>query len=183
MSTDCVFTGRKGKYTEDDVPDAEDLYGRSKLLGELNRPGCMTIRTSIFGRDFLKSSALLEWFLSQRGGKVKGYRNAIYTGFPTQVLARIMGDLIERHSHLEGLYQVASAPISKLDLLIKIRNALKLDIVIEPFDDPPCDRSLSAARFVSATGYRIPTWDEMIDELARDTTPYDEWRKHYAVSA
>jgi len=83
MTTDCVFTGQKGNYTEDDVPDAEDLYGRSKLLGEVDRPGCLTIRTSIFGRDFLKSSALLEWFLSHRGGRVKGYSNALYTGCPT----------------------------------------------------------------------------------------------------
>ena len=82
MSTDCVFSGRKGAYTEDDLPDPDDLYGRSKLLGEVDRPGCLTIRTSIFGRDFLKQDALLEWFLSNRGGHVRGYRNAIYSGFP-----------------------------------------------------------------------------------------------------
>jgi len=182
MTTDCVFTGQKGNYTEDDVPDAEDLYGRSKLLGEVDRPGCLTIRTSIFGRDFLKSSALLEWFLSHRGGRVKGYRNALYTGFPTQVLARIMGDLIENHPNLSGLYQIASQPISKHDLLVRIRDAMGLDIEIEPYDDPPCDRSLSAARFVSATGYRIPTWDEMITELAADTTPYDQWRQRHGIA-
>jgi dTDP-4-dehydrorhamnose reductase len=183
ISTDCVFSGRKGHYTEDDVPDAKDLYGRSKLLGELARPGCLTIRTSIFGRDFLKQSALLEWFLSNRGGKVKGYQHAIYTGFPTQTLARIMGDIIASYPELHGLYQVASQPISKYELLVKIRNAIRLDIEVEPFDDPPCDRSLSADRFIAATGYRMPTWDEMIAELAADPTPYDEWRKQYAGAA
>jgi len=182
MSTDCVFSGRKGNYTEDDVPDAEDLYGRTKLLGEVDRPGCLTIRTSIFGRDFLKQSALLEWFLSNRGGQVKGYKNAIYTGFPTQVLARIMGDIIEHFPQLSGLYQIASRPISKYELLVRIREAMKLNIEIIPYDDPPCDRSLSAARFVAATGYRIPAWDEMLAELAQDSTPYDEWRKQYATT-
>ncbi len=182
MSTDCVFSGRQGHYSEEDFSDAEDLYGRSKYLGELNREGCLTIRTSIFGRDFLKQSALLEWFLSQRGGTVMGYRNAIYTGFPTQVLARIMGDLIEQHPQLSGVYQIASGPISKYDLLMRLRAAMQLDITIEPYDDPPCDRSLSAAKFLQATDYSIPTWDEMVAELATDPTPYDEWRHHYATA-
>jgi dTDP-4-dehydrorhamnose reductase len=182
MSTDCVFSGRRGDYAEDDVSDAEDLYGRTKFLGELNRPGCLTIRTSIIGRDFLKQSAFLEWFLSHRGGQVRGYKNALYTGLTTQVLARIMGDLVENYPDLSGLYQIASQPISKHDLLVKLREAMKLDIEITPYDDPPCDRSLSAARFLAATGYTIPGWDEMIAELASDTTPYDEWRQRYAAA-
>jgi dTDP-4-dehydrorhamnose reductase len=181
LSTDCVFSGRKGGYTEEDVSDAEDLYGRTKYLGEVTGPGCLTIRTSIFGRDFLKESALLEWFLSNRGGKVRGYRNSIYTGFPTMVMARIIGDIIASHPDLSGLYQVASAPISKCELLGKIRDAMRLDIEIAPWDDPPCDRSLRADKFVAATGYRIPGWDEMIRELAEDPTPYDEWRRRHAT--
>jgi len=176
MSTDCVFSGRKGGYTEDDLPDPEDLYGRSKLLGEVDRPGCLTIRTSIFGRDFLKKDALLEWFLSNRGGRVRGYKNAIYSGFPTQVVARIIGDLLLEQPSLSGLVQIASTPISKYALLTMLRETMGLDIEIEPFDDRPCDRSLSAARFVAATGYRIPAWDEMVAEVAADPVPYDEWR-------
>ena len=177
VSTDCVFSGRKGgSYTEDDLPDPEDLYGRSKLLGEVDRPGCLTIRTSIFGRDFLKQSALLEWFLSNRGGRVRGYRKAVYSGFPTQVLARIIGDVLESHPGLSGLVQVASLPITKYDLLVMLREAMALDIEIEPYDDPPCDRSLSATRFVAATGFTIPSWEEMVLEVAADSTPYDEWR-------
>jgi dTDP-4-dehydrorhamnose reductase len=180
MSTDCVLSGRTGNYGEDDVADAEDLYGRTKLLGEVVRPNCLTIRTSIFGRDFFKQSAFLEWFLSHRGGKVRGFKNAIYSGFPTQVLARIMGDILQDHPDLSGLYQIASQPISKYRLLVELREALKLDIDIEPYDDQPCDRSLRAARFVAATGYAIPGWDQMLMELASDPTPYDEWRKQYA---
>ncbi len=180
MSTDCVFSGRKGNYTETDIPDPEDLYGRTKLLGEIDRPGCLTIRTSIFGRDFVKDSALLEWFLSQRGKTVKGYTRAIYTGFPTQVLAQIMGDLIEHYPTLSGLYQVASAPISKYELLVRIRDAMNLPIEIEPEDQFFCDRSLDATRFRAATGYAIPSWDEMISTVAQDPTPYDAWKQSHS---
>ena len=176
ISTDCVFSGRKGNYTERDIPDPEDLYGQTKLLGESDR--CLTIRTSIIGRD-LKQIGLLEWFMSQK--QVRGYTNAIFTGFPTQVLARIIGDIITNYRHLSGLYHVASAPISKYDLLVKIRDAMDLDIEITPYDALPCcDRSLNPARFLAATNYKIPSWDEMIAELAADTTPYDEWRAKYA---
>lgn len=183
MSTDCVFSGRKGNYTETDIPDAEDLYGRTKLLGEVDRPGCLTMRTSIFGRDFVKNSALLEWFLSQRGKQVRGYTRAIFTGFPTQVLASIMGDVIEHYPDLSGLYQVASAPISKYELLVKIRDAMHLPIEIEPERDFYCDRGLDATRFITATGYHVPSWDEMVQELANDTTPYDMWKQNYGAGA
>ncbi|MBU1691711.1 SDR family oxidoreductase [Patescibacteria group bacterium] len=182
VSTDCVFSGRKGNYTEDNMPDPEDLYGRTKLLGEVNRTNCLTVRTSIIGRDFLKRTGLLEWLLANRGGGVKGYKNAIYTGLPTQVLARIIGDVIEHHPKLSGLYHIASRPISKYDLLVSIRDALNLDIEVEPCDDPPCDRSLNPARFVSDTGHAIPEWAEMLAELAADPTPYDEWRKSHATT-
>jgi len=181
ISTDCVFSGRKGNYTESDVPDAEDLYGRTKLLGEVSRPGCLTIRTSIIGRDLKKQSALLEWFLSHRGGHVRGYRNSLYSGLTTLAMAHIIGDILTDYPHLSGLYQVSSSPISKYDLLVKIRAAMQLDIEIEPHDDPPCNRSLSAARFIAATGDRIPSWDEMVAGLASDSTPYDEWRERYAA--
>jgi dTDP-4-dehydrorhamnose reductase len=179
VSTDCVFSGRKGCYTEDDVPDADDLYGRTKLLGEVSLKGCLTIRTSIIGRDFRKQSALLEWLLSNRNGRVKGYVNAIYSGFPTQVFARIMEALIVDYPDLSGLYHVSSDAISKYDLLVKIRDALKLDIEIESDGGFCCDRSLDSSRFRTETGYPIPGWDSMIAELAQDDTPYDEYRRRY----
>ena len=174
-----MFSGRKGHYTEDDVPDADDLYGRTKLLGEVTHEGCLTLRTSIIGRDFLRSSSLLEWFFSNRNKKVKGYVNAIYSGFTTQALAQIMEGIIVDHPHLSGLYHVSSDPISKYDLLVKVRDAMNLSIEIEPYVDFFCDRSLISSRFRAETGYRIPGWDEMIVELAQNVTPYDEYRRLY----
>jgi dTDP-4-dehydrorhamnose reductase len=176
FSTDCVFSGKKGSYLEDDFADADDLYGRTKFLGELNREGCLTIRTSLFGRDFIKKTALLEWFLSNRGGTINGYVNAIFSGFPTQILSGIVRDLIKDYPGLSGLYHISSAPISKYDLLMKINDALDIDVNIEPYTDYVCDRSLDSSKFKSETGYAIPDWDTMISILAEDQTPYDQWR-------
>jgi dTDP-4-dehydrorhamnose reductase len=182
ISTDCVFNGRKGGYTEDDPPDAEDLYGRSKLLGELDRPDSLTLRTSIIGRDFQHDHGLLEWFLAQRGGVVKGYRGVIYSGLTTRALARLIAALIEWHPRLAGLYQAASSPISKHDLLATIRDTLDLAVTIEPVAEPRSDRSMKAERLAAATGYRAPSWREMIADLAADPTPYDVWRKDHAAT-
>src|SRR5687767_1481539 len=113
ISTDCVFSGIAGNYREDDVADAADIYGRSKLLGEVTGSNCLTLRTSMIGRELATSHSLVEWFLSNRHGRVEGYAGAIYTGFPTIVLAEIIGDLITDHASLAGLYHVASDPISK----------------------------------------------------------------------
>ncbi len=122
ISTDCVFSGEKGNYSEIDKPDPMDLYGRSKLLGELNRPGCLTLRTSIIGWELSRFSSLLSWFASQRGRSIKGYKNAIYSGFSTSVIARLISDLIETRPDLQGIYHVASVPISKYDLLNQLRD-------------------------------------------------------------
>jgi dTDP-4-dehydrorhamnose reductase len=184
ISTDCVFSGRAGGYTEDDIPDPEDLYGRTKLLGEVTgRPGALTLRTSIIGRDFTKRAGLLEWFIANRGGRVQGYTTHRYSGVTTAALARIIGDLIERRPGLSGLYQVAGAPITKADLLCRISAAMKLDITIEPAAVTPArDLTLDGSRFTRETGITPPSWDAMIADLAADPTPYDEWRKHYAAA-
>src|SRR5262245_57999934 len=111
LSTDCVFSGRKGAYTESDVPDAEDLYGRSKYLGEVAGPRCLTLRTSIIGRELSRKTGLLEWFLSQRGKTVNGFRNAVFSGFTTHEMARIIECLLTRSPGAQGVYHVSSAPI------------------------------------------------------------------------
>lgn len=166
MSTDCVFSGRRGSYTEDDTPDAEDLYGRSKLLGEVAGPPCITLRTSIIGRELSRKTGLLEWFLGQRGRTIKGYRRAIFSGFTTHEMARIIDRMLTGPGPGHGLYQVSSAAISKFDLLTAIRDRLKLDIAIEPDDSYICDRSLDSSRFRAAFSYQPPSWNAMIDELA-----------------
>ncbi len=165
LSTDCVFSGRKGNYSEDDTPDAEDLYGRSKVLGEVDEPGCLTLRTSIIGRELSRKTGLLEWFLSQRGGVVKGFRNAIFSGFTTLEMARIIERLLTASPKAEGLYHVSAAAISKHDLLHKINAALGLGITILPDDEFHCDRSLDSTRFRREFGYVPPAWDEMVAEL------------------
>jgi dTDP-4-dehydrorhamnose reductase len=176
ISTDCVFNGRKGNYTEEDVSDAEDLYGKSKSLGEVFTDGCLTLRTSIIGRELNTSHSLVEWFLSKRGGKVKGFTEAIYTGFPTLVLSHIISDLIENHQDLQGLYHLSSEPISKYDLLCLLRDFYKVPIEIEPYADFKIDRSLDSSKFRRTTGFAPPRWEKMIEEMAQDTTPYDDFR-------
>lgn len=166
LSTDCVFTGRKGLYCEADTPDADDLYGRTKLLGEVVEPHCLTLRTSMIGPELSRKSGLLEWFLAQEGKTVKGFVKAIFSGFPTVELARIIELVLLKGPGLHGLYHVASDPISKYDLLTLIRDRLHLPIAIEPDSTFECDRSLDASRFHKDTGYSPPPWDVMIDHMA-----------------
>lgn len=175
ISTDCVFSGFRGNYSEIDVPDPVDLYGRTKLLGELNQPGCLTLRTSIIGWQLNTFSGLLSWFALQRNKHIKGYRKAIYSGFSTAVLTQLIGDILQTRPDLSGIYQVASEPISKFDLLVKLRDILGWDdIVIEPDDQFFCDRRLSGTRFTSVTGWMPSTWEVMLHGLVAEWPDYEE---------
>lgn len=178
ISTDCVFSGRKGMYNEEDASDAEDLYGRSKFLGEVAGDGCLTLRTSIIGRELSTASGLVEWFLSNSGGSVRGYSRAIYSGFTTQALAEIIADLIEAHPELSGLWQISSEPINKYALLGLIRDAFDSPIELIPDETVAIDRSLDSSRFRARALFVPPSWPTMIRELASDPTPYSLWRKH-----
>jgi len=175
ISTDCVFAGTRGSYRESDVADAADLYGRSKLLGEVDAPA-LTLRTSIVGRELRGSTGLLEWFLSRAGGSADGYTRARFSGVTTPQLASVVGDLIERHAELSGLYHVAAAPISKHDLLLLIRDAFGLCVDVRPREEPAIDRTLDGSRFAAETGLRAPDWPAMVRSLAADPTPYEDWR-------
>ena len=177
ISTDCVFDGKKGNYREDDISNATDVYGKSKNLGEVVEGNCLTLRTSIIGRELQTNHSLVEWFLSNRGGRAKGFVNAVYSGFPTIVLAGIIADLIANHKDLSGLYHVSSEPINKYELLELINEAYQADVEIEPFEDFRIDRSLDSTKFREKTGFQPPTWRQMINLMADDRTPYDEWRK------
>ncbi len=165
LSTDCVFSGDKGGYREENRPDAADLYGRSKLLGEVSGEGALTLRTSMIGLGLYRKTSLVDWFLAQ-SGRVQGYRNAVFSGLTTRELARVIGGLLEKHPQASGLYHLSAAPISKLELLHKLRERLALKIDIVPVDEPRIDRSLDSTRFRRVFGYAPPTWDQMLDELA-----------------
>lgn len=165
VSTDCVFSGERGNYVEADCPDARDLYGRSKLLGEVDCPHAVTLRTSIIGPELGGgANGLVGWFLSEKGS-VKGYSGARFSGLPTVTLARIMRDVVEPDPTLRGLYHVGADPIDKLTLLRLLRDAYAKAIEIEPDANVVIDRSLDSTRFQAATGYKAPPWPELVDEM------------------
>ena len=176
ISTDCVFSGRRGDYREEDLTDAEDLYGRTKSLGEVMAENVLTLRTSIIGRELANFHSLLEWFLAQGHTRVRGYRRAMFSGTTTNQLTSIVCDVIEKYPDLVGLYHVTGPTISKFDLLSLVRDAYALDIEIIPDNEFSCDRSLSGEKFHAATGYASPGWGELVERLAQDETPYEHWR-------
>jgi dTDP-4-dehydrorhamnose reductase len=173
FGTDCVFSGRQGPYKETDTPDATDIYGRSKLLGEVVGAGCLTIRTSIVGRELRGGYSLFDWFISQRGKAVKGFRGALYTGVTTGTAADIVARIVREQPDLSGLWQVAGPAISKFDLLGLVRDAMGLDIVLEPDDVFHCDRRLDGSRFAETTGIRTPSWPDMVAAMTAESSLYD----------
>ena len=175
FSTDCVFSGRRGNYGEEDPPDAYDLYGRSKFLGEGATPNAITLRTSIIGRELTEHRSLLDWFLSQKGKKVRGFRKVIYSGITTNEMANVVSLIIRSFSTLSGLFHVASDPISKYDLLLLIREAYGLEVDVQRDDREVSDRSMCGEKFHKASGWRSPSWPDMVRTLAADPTPYEAW--------
>jgi dTDP-4-dehydrorhamnose reductase len=164
ISTDCVFSGAKGGYRETDFPDASDYYGRTKLLGEVDYPHAITLRTSIIGHELRSNHGLIGWFLAQEGS-VKGFCKAIFSGLPTVELSRVIRDLVVPRGDLRGLYHVASEPINKCELLQLVANAYGKKIEIVPDDTWVIDRSLNADRFRTATGYVASPWPELIRRM------------------
>ena len=164
ISTDCVFSGGKGLYLESDPPDANDLYGRSKLLGEVDYPNAVTLRTSIIGHELQGARSLVGWFLAQQG-IVKGFTNAIFSGLPTVELARIVRDHVLSNPELHGLYHVAAQPITKYDLLRLVASTYGKDIQIVPDESLRIDRSLNGNRFNQATGYSPAAWPDLIHAM------------------
>ena len=174
LSTDCVFAGRKGPYNEESPTDAEDLYGRSKLLGEAAGSGCLTIRSSIVGRELRGGSSLIEWFLSQRGRKATGYAGALYTGLTTNTMADLMATLVRNEPALSGIWHVASEPITKYELLKLVNRHYNLGVELACDSNFAIDRRLDGSRFRARTGYSPPSWDDMIAGMRADPTPYDQ---------
>lgn len=164
FSTDCVFSGRRGMYTESDTPDAEDLYGRSKLLGELHDRHTVTLRSSLVGHELGRKASLVEWFLAQRE-RVCGFKNAIFNGFTTIEMARIVRMLLERRPDVHGVWHASSQPIDKYSLLTLIKRHYAVGTQIDPNEDFVCDRSLDSSRFRARIDYTPPSWDFMIAEM------------------
>ncbi len=164
VSTDCVFSGKQGNYAESDLADAQDVYGRSKLLGEVDYPHAVTLRTSIIGHELRSAHGLIDWFLSQQA-QVKGYTEAVFSGLPTCELARVVRDFVIPHVSLRGVYHVAAEPISKHDLLQIVSREYGKNLRIEPDDKVKINRSLDASRFREATGYVAPAWPDLIAQM------------------
>jgi dTDP-4-dehydrorhamnose reductase len=173
FSTDCVFKGDRGCYTEDDAGDAEDWYGRTKYMGEVQGPHALTLRTSIIGRELRGHRSLVDWFLSQAGGTVRGFAKAIYSGITTREMVNVIDLILSRNDKIRGLFQVASTSISKYELLCLIREKTGMHIAIQRDEETGIvDRSLNSDRFYRATGYKAPPWPEMISGLADDINRY-----------
>jgi dTDP-4-dehydrorhamnose reductase len=166
ISTDCVFTGRQGKYRETDAPDALDLYGRSKLLGEVDEPHAVTLRTSIIGHELASAHSLVGWFLAQEG-RVRGFTRAVFSGLPTVELAKVIRDHVLSRPDLRGLWHVSSDPIPKNDLLQLLKTAYGKLIEITPDDQLVIDRSLDSTRFRAETGWQPAPWTELIHSMRR----------------
>lgn len=167
ISTDCVFSGAKGNYSETDISDATDLYGKSKWMGEVQYPHTLTIRTSIIGHELQSQHSLIDWFLSQ-SGPTKGYTKAIFSGFPTIVLAKIIHDYMLERPELSGVYHVAANAINKFDLLSLVAKQYQKSIELHPDERVNIDRSLDASRFNQLVGYRAPDWPQLVETMHND---------------
>tara|TARA_B100001250_G_scaffold147843_1_gene126615 strand:- start:5231 stop:6100 length:870 start_codon:yes stop_codon:yes gene_type:complete len=165
LSTDCVFSGEKGNYSESDTPDPKDYYGQSKMLGEVNLPNALTLRTSFIGPALFHKTGLFEWVKQQKNQTINGYRNAIYSGLTTVAFSNILREIIENYPDLGGLFHISSEPISKFDLIHLLNKKFELNIEIKPDNNFFCDRSLNSTAFRDKTNISIPSWEKMIDEL------------------
>lgn len=165
ISTDCVFSGSKGNYLEKDFPDAQDLYGRSKLMGEVNYSHTVTLRTSIIGHELgSENKSLIDWFLSQ-DVSAKGYAKAIFSGLPTCELAKVVRDYVIPNQNISGLYHVAAEPISKYDLLNLIKIKYDKNIQIDPDEEIKINRSLDQSKFKNVTGYVAAPWPDLVSQM------------------
>ncbi len=167
VSTDCVFSGTRGGYTEDDVPDAFDLYGRSKLLGEVtDRDNTVTLRTSIIGWQLGEPTGLVGWFAAHKDEPLRGFTKAVFSGLTTRALTQVVRDVVIPDASLSGLWQVSASPIDKHTLLVTLAEHLGWDVDITPVDEPVIDRSLDSSMFRRRTGWTPPSWAQMLEELA-----------------
>ena len=177
FSTDCIFDGVRGSYTEEDPYNPVDIYGLTKALGEVrDSDHTLTLRTSFIGRELKGFTSLLEWVLSKKGETIGGYTNVWYSGVTTNYIANLVQDIVINHPNLSGLCQIVGEKITKHDLLQKLNVAYDLNMTIIPVDVPTIDRSMLRGKYMDILGWETPTWDDMIQELVEDSTPYEEYK-------
>lgn len=173
FSTDCVFNGKEGDYTEESLTTAEDLYGRTKALGEIRYDHTLTIRSSFIGQELFDRTELLDWVLAQDGKQIKGFKNALYSGVSTNFMAKTVNDIITNHTQLSSIYHLAlEVPISKYDLICLAKKAFGLNIDIIPETDYVHRPTLNAAKLKNEIGVKVPSWEEMMEELAKNKNFY-----------
>lgn len=172
FSTDCVFDGERGNYSETDFASADDDYGKSKFCGEIDGPNCLTIRTSFIGRELHSKTELLEWFLAQKNKAIKGYSKVVYSGVTTNIAAKEVVRIMQFHPYLSGVYHLSSVPESKFKILELANKAFNVQATIAEDLTKISNKSLRSEKYISKTGYVQPTWSDMIQELALDPTIY-----------
>lgn len=162
ISTDCVFNGKKGKYTETDVKDGIGFYAQSKALGEVEYDQHLTIRTSIIGPELKKNGiGLFDWLMHQEG-TIKGYKNAIWSGVTTTELAKAIEPMILQN--ITGLFQLANSHINKFDLLVLIKQTFeKTKVNILPFEEYSSDKSLISTR--TDFKFELNAYPQMLTEM------------------
>lgn len=165
FSTDCVFSGKDGPYTEDSVKSATDIYGRTKAAGEVSSAYSLTLRGSMIGLELFGKTELLEWALSQKGQTIKGYSQAIYSGITTNLMGDLVSKIIAKPPFLTGLYQVSSDPISKYDLLVLINKVFNLNMTILKEEAHATSKVLISKKIQNQIGFICPGWNEMLDQI------------------
>ena len=168
FSTDCIFSGSEGSYLEDTIPDALDYYGKTKGLGEINSKSSLTIRSSMIGPELFNKTELFEWIINNKEKEIKGFSKAFYSGVTTVYMARLLADLIDNHKNLSGIYNVASKPISKFELLHLINDNFDLGLIINDDKTVISNKTLNASKIEKEIGLQPPSWDELIFELKKD---------------
>lgn len=172
FSTDCVFSGNRGNYLDNDFADAEDIYGKSKALGEVNSPNTLTIRCSMIGRELYNFTELFEWLKKNKNKKIEGYSKVFYSGITTVRMGKILNQILKKNLNLSGIYNISSTPISKFDLLVKLSNAFNLNVDIKQNKNNKSNKVLISEKFTEITGIYPPNWDDLISEFKEDCNKY-----------